>query len=228
MIPFHHPATYYLSIVFFILNLVIFTLASILSILRYSLYPEIWGVMIRDPANSLFLSTIPMGFATLINMWILVCVPRWGDWAKDAAVGFWIADTVASVLTTLALPAMLMCRNDIKTLDRINAAQLLPIAATVVAAGIGAKTAAIVDDPALAERIMLTCYILWGISIPFAYMIFVLYYHRLVLYKLPPREVIVSAFLPLGPCGYSATMWVTLVLHCPSILLMLRKIDHFG
>ena len=99
-----------------------------------------------------------------------------------------------------------MCRDDIRSLDRINAAQLLPIAATVVAAGIGSKTAQILDDPNTVLRIVLTCYVLWGISIPFAYMIFVLYYHRLVLHKLPPREVIVSAFLPLGPCGYSATM----------------------
>lgn len=29
-----------------------------------------------------------------------------------------------------------------------------------------------------------------------------MYYQRLVLHKLPPREVIVSCFLPLGPLGY--------------------------
>jgi tellurite resistance protein TehA-like permease len=106
-ITFHSPILYYLSLIFFVLNIILFVLASIVSILRYTLYPEIWGVMIRDPVNSLFLSTIPMGFATLINMWILICVPAWGDWAKTATLVFWIIDTVASVTTTLALPMML-------------------------------------------------------------------------------------------------------------------------
>ncbi len=63
---------YYLSIIFFVLNTILFFSASTISVLRYTLYPEIWGVMIRDPTNSLFLGTIPMGFATLGNMWTYV------------------------------------------------------------------------------------------------------------------------------------------------------------
>ena len=31
--------------------------------------------------------------------------------------------------------------------------------------------------------------------------ILVMYFHRLIVHKLPPREVIVSVFLPLGPLG---------------------------
>jgi tellurite resistance protein TehA-like permease len=106
-IPFHSPVLYYLSIIFFILNVILFAMASVVSILRYTLYPEIWGVMIRDPVNSLFLGTIPMGFATLVNMWILVCVPAWGDWAKTATLVFWIIDAVVSLMTTLTLPVIL-------------------------------------------------------------------------------------------------------------------------
>ena len=64
-IPFKADWLYYLSIIFFVLNVVLFTLAFTISIMRYSLYPEIWGVMIADPNNSLFLGTIPMGFATI-------------------------------------------------------------------------------------------------------------------------------------------------------------------
>ena len=107
MIPYSSPVLYYFSIVFFVLNTVLFSLALIVSILRYTLYPKIWGVMIRDPVNSLFLGCVPMGFATLINMWILVCVPAWGDWAKTVAFVMWIIDAVISVMTTLCLPMML-------------------------------------------------------------------------------------------------------------------------
>lgn len=44
-------------------------------------------------------------------------------------------------------------------------------------------------------------YILWGTGVPLAMFTLVLYFQRLTVYKLPPREVIVSVFLPLGPLG---------------------------
>jgi tellurite resistance protein TehA-like permease len=42
---------------------------------------------------------------------------------------------------------------------------------------------------------------MWGLATPFAMTVIVIYYQRLALHKLPPREVVVSSFLPLGPLG---------------------------
>lgn len=106
-VPFHTPVLYYLSIVFFVLNAALFVLAFATSILRYSLYPEIWPVMIQDPTNSLFLATIPMGFATLIEMWVSVCVPQWGEWAVSVAWALWMVDVVAAASVTLSLSFIL-------------------------------------------------------------------------------------------------------------------------
>ena len=44
-------------------------------------------------------------------------------------------------------------------------------------------------------------YVLWGPGVPLAMAILVIYFQRLTVHKLPPREVIVSIFLPLGPLG---------------------------
>lgn len=106
-VPFDTAGLYYMSIVFFTLNVVLFSLASVTSIVRYTLYPEIWRVMIQDPNNSLFLATIPMGFATLIEMWILVCVPLWGKWSITIAWALWIVDVAAAALITLSLSFIL-------------------------------------------------------------------------------------------------------------------------
>lgn len=73
-IPFKASWLYHLSLVFFVLNVVLFFAALTVSILRYTIWPEIWGVMIADPVNSLFLGTVPMGFATIVE----VCVGVWG------------------------------------------------------------------------------------------------------------------------------------------------------
>lgn len=90
----------------------------------------------------------------------------------------------------------------ITSLERITALQLLPIAATIVAAGTGAEVAEILPDPKHAMGTVLVSYILWGMGTPLAMTILVIYYQRLAVHKLPSRETIVSCFLPLGPLGF--------------------------
>ena len=106
-IPYQARWLYWLSIGFFVLNTILFFLAFTISVLRYTLYPEIWAVMIQDSSNSLFLGTIPMGFATLVEMWILVCVPAWGPWAATTAWVLWMVDSLVSVSVTLSLCVLL-------------------------------------------------------------------------------------------------------------------------
>jgi tellurite resistance protein TehA-like permease len=80
-LPYNGIWLYWISVVIFALNVLLFSIFLIVSILRYSLYPRIWHAMIRHPAQSLFLGTFPMGLATIINMIIFVCAPSWGNWA---------------------------------------------------------------------------------------------------------------------------------------------------
>lgn len=200
-IPFQADWLYWLSVVFFALNAVLFALAFGVSVLRYTLWPEIWGVMIQDPTNSLFLGTIPMGFATLVTSWVFLCCPYWGEWATTFAWVCWMIDSVVAVAVTVSLPFLLMSQSHQQSLDRITAAQLLPIAASIVASGTGVGVANILPNPEHALGTLIACYVLWGLATPLAMTILVIYYHRLALHKLPPREIIVSSFLPLGPLG---------------------------
>lgn len=95
-----------------------------------------------------------------------------------------------------------MSQNYITSLDRITALQLLPMAATIVAAGAGARVAEILPDQSDALGTILVSYVLWGASTPLAMLLLVIYYQRLAVHKLPSRETIVSCFLPLGPLGF--------------------------
>ncbi|KAJ9664158.1 Plasma membrane sulfite pump involved in sulfite metabolism [Neophaeococcomyces mojaviensis] len=204
-IPFHANWLYWLSVFFLVLNLIIFALAATISVIRYTVYPEIWTVMIHDPTNSLFLGTIPMGFATIIEGIIFLCCPYWGPWATTFAWVLWMIDSVASFAVTVSLSFILISQSHLQSLDRITAAQLLPIAATIVASGTGAEVAEALlkyhGSPRYALGTLIASYIMWGMSTPFAIFTLVIYYQRLAVHKLPPREIIVSSFLPLGPLG---------------------------
>lgn len=200
-IPFKAQWLYWLAVIFLGFNAILFACAFGISILRYTLYPEIWTVMIADSTNSLFLGTIPMGFATLISAWCTLCIPYWGPWAATFAWVCWIIDSIVSVTVTISLTILLISSSNRQNLDRITAVQLLPIAASIVAAGTGARVAEHLEDPNNALGTLIASYIMWGLSTPLAMTVLVMYYTRLALHKLPPREIVVSSFLPLGPLG---------------------------
>lgn len=83
----------------------------------------------------------------------------------------------------------------------MTAAWLLPVVSTIVASATGAIVADVLPNPQHALITLIMSYILWGTGVPLAMVILAVYFQRLTIYKLPPREVIVSVFLPLGPLG---------------------------
>ena len=86
-------------------------------------------------------------------------------------------------------------------LSTMTATWLLPIVATIVAAASGGIVAEVLPNPQHALWTLIVSYILWGTGVPLAMVVLVIYFQRLTIHKLPPREVIVSVFLPLGPLG---------------------------
>jgi tellurite resistance protein TehA-like permease len=86
-------------------------------------------------------------------------------------------------------------------LKSMTAAWLLPVVSTIVAAATGGIIAGVLPNPHHALITLVVSYILWGTGVPLAMAILVVYFQRLTIHKLPPREVIVSVFLPLGPLG---------------------------
>ncbi|RAK93770.1 hypothetical protein BO79DRAFT_234701 [Aspergillus costaricaensis CBS 115574] len=203
-IPFHAKWLHYLSIVLFLLNVVMFCMISVISILRYFFVPGIWQATVADPMVAPFLGAIPIAFATLIEMWVFICVPLWGDWAKTTIWALWIVDAVVAVLLTTSLSFLLMSKSRIRSLDMVTAVQLLPIASTIIASGVGAEVAEILVSRDQAIGTIVACFVLWGMSMPLALIVLVVYYQRLALYKLPAREVIVSCLLPVGPLGFGS------------------------
>jgi tellurite resistance protein TehA-like permease len=220
-LPYNGRWLYWISVVIFALNILLFLIFLTITILRYVLYPKIFYLMVTHPTQSLFLGTFPMGLATIINMICYVCVPAWGDWAVYFAWGLWIADVVVSVMTCFGVPFIMYAVNTTPSLEStlrtdslsrmtqmadielqtMGAAWLLPIVSCIVAAASGGIMADILPDPPYALGTIVVSYVLWGIGVPLAMMVTVIYLMRLMLYKLPAKAVIVSTFLPLGPLG---------------------------
>ncbi|KAK9860135.1 hypothetical protein MYU51_010443 [Penicillium brevicompactum] len=200
-LPYNGAWLYWLSIVIFVLNVFLFMAGCFITLLRHILYPEVFLAMIKHPVQSMFIGCFPMGLATIINMICAVCVPAWGQGASYLALGLWILDAAISVTVALLLPFMLMAHGEEMQLSSMTAVWLLPIVSCNVAASTGAAVAEVLPNLDYALWTVITSYVLWGIGLPLALMVMVIYLARLALHKLPPKAVIVSVFLPLGPLG---------------------------
>lgn len=94
----------------------------------------------------------------------------------------------------------------------MTAVWIIPIVSCIVAASSGGVVAEILPDEQYALWTILSSYVLWGMGVPLALMVMVIYLMRLTLHKLPPKTVIVSVFLPLGPLGQGAYRWASRIL----------------
>ena len=183
----------------YLINCGLFALFLGLSAARYTLYPFVIQRLLKHSAQSMFLGTIPMGLATIINATVLIAVPLYGEWAKIVAQSLWWIDVVLSVMTCFGVPFLMFQLHNL-SLEKMTGAWLLPVVPTVVVAASGGLLATILQpDPAVI--VVTVSYVLWGIGMCISFLIMALYFHRLVIHRLPDAEVVVSAFLPLGPLG---------------------------
>ncbi|XHG09073.1 hypothetical protein AWENTII_012156 [Aspergillus wentii] len=206
-LPYNGIWLYWISVVIFALNVLLFGIGCIITLLRYVLYPEILPAVVMHPVQSMFLGTFPMGLSTIIDMVCYVCVPAWGEWTRNFAWGLWIFDAVVSVVTTLTPPLLITIRGNEAPLSSFTASWFLPIASSIVASSTGAFVADVVTNPQHALWTIIVSYALWGMGMSLAMMVMVVYFQRLALHKLPPKAVIVSVFLPLGPLGQGAFVY---------------------
>ena len=135
----------------------------------------------------------------IINMMVLCC-KDWGNGVIYLAWAFWWVDAFVSLATCITMPFIVMQRHR-PGLQNITAALLLPIVPAVVASSTGGIVAEVLPNKSHAFTTLVASYVLWGIGESFSACVLALYFHRLTIHSLPPREVIVSVFLPIGPLG---------------------------
>ncbi|MFW2066425.1 TDT family transporter [Acinetobacter johnsonii] len=199
------------------LNILLFVLFSVLYGLRWAFYPHEAKQIFQHPSMSLFLGTIPMALATILNGFLKYGQPIYGDTAVQIAQTLWYADVVLALLVAWAVP-FAMYRHQEHALQQMTAVWLLPIVACEVAASSGGLLLGHLAEDTHAVTILLGSYVLWGVSVLPAFAILTILMLRLVLHKLPEKELAVSSWLALGPIGTAAL--ALLVLGHQALMLM--------
>ncbi|CAE6457775.1 unnamed protein product [Rhizoctonia solani] len=204
------PVLHGFSIAIFILNVCLFGLFCILSAIRYIKYSGTFELMYKHPVQSLYLGCFPMGFSTLINS-SLNAYQTYGltDNFLYALWGLWWLDSILALAVYFLMLYIMVTRQD-HSIKALTAVWLLPAVTPIVPATTGALLARAIlpysTSHATITLFISTMMLFLGLGITF--MILPLYVLRLVTEGLPPNTMIISMFLPVGPCGQGGVAFI--------------------
>lgn len=198
-------------------NIGLFSLFTLLYTARWIMFWQEAKRIFSHNIVSMFIGTIPMGLATIINGFIVFGLPRWGNGMIAVAQILWWFDVALSIVCGVLLPYFMFTRQEHR-MEKMTAVWLLPIVAAEVAAASGGLIAPYLTDPGNQFVILITSYVLWAYSVPVALGIITILILRMALHKLPPESMAASSWLPLGPLGTGALGMLVLGADAPAIL----------
>jgi C4-dicarboxylate transporter/malic acid transport protein len=213
--PFITPVLHRIAECLWFSNIGLFVLFAALYAARWLLFPREARRIFGHSVMSMFFGAIPMGLATIINGFLAFGIARWGALAVTVATALWWVDAALAIACGIGVPFLMFTRQD-HSMEKMTAIWLLPVVAAEVTASSAGLLVPHITDPQAAFRLLLLGYALWAFSVPLAMGILVLLVLRLVLHKLPHRDMAASGWLALGPIGTGALGLLLLGADAPS------------
>lgn len=203
-------------------NIMVFSAFMMLYLLRWLIYPQEAKQIFSHPSMALFLGAIPMGLVTIINGFLKFGIILYGDVAIQIAQLLWYIDVILAVVIAVIVPFFMFSKQD-HQLHTMTAMWLLPIVACEVAATSGGLLLAHLAAGQQAVGILLSSYMLWGMSVLPAFGILTILMLRLALHQLPSKELAITGWLALGPIGTGALALLVLGAQAPHVLAFIQQ-----
>lgn len=183
-------------------DIVLYSVCTAMFAARCICFPKTIRPLLNHPLQSMFLGAVPMGLIPIVNGLVLFGGERYGAGAYALALYLWCFDAVLAVAVAIGVPYLMFVEQK-HAFERVSAVLLLPIVAPEVTASAAATLAPHLPAQT-AQMVIGAGYVLWAISVPLAFSVLTIVFFRLVIHKLPARELAPSSWLTLGPIGTGA------------------------
>ncbi|MBO9471470.1 TDT family transporter [Endozoicomonas sp. G2_2] len=198
-------------------NIGLFVLCTLLYAARWIFFFDSAVRILNHGVACMFFGAIPMGLITLVNGFLVFGINHWGDTAVRIAADLWWLDAFMALACAWFVPLLMFTRQE-HALENMTAVWLLPIVAAEVTAGSGGLVAPHLGATDEARAMIFFSYALWATSVLPAMGILVVLFLRMVLHKLPGKDMAVSSWLSLGPLGTGTLGLLTLGSAAPEVL----------
>ncbi len=197
-------------------NIFLFALFTVLYTMRWIMFWDEAKRIFSHSIVSMFIGTIPMGLATIINGFLSYGLMRWGSSMVEVAQVLWWVDVALSLGCGVLIPYFMFTRQQ-HDIDKMTAVWLLPIVAAEVAASTGGLLVPHLIDTNAQFITLITSYALWAYSVPVAFCVLTILFLRMALHRIPPDSMAASSWLSLGPIGTGAFGMLILGGDAPTI-----------
>ncbi|GBF94080.1 hypothetical protein Rsub_07348 [Raphidocelis subcapitata] len=226
------------------LNVLCFLFFSVLMLGRLLVFRDTVGPLMRHPTEPLFLGAIPMAFAVISNGFVQLVGPRLPIHSVlVTAAALWYVNLPATLASSLLFPFYIITRHH-HAPGSMTALWLLPIVPSNVAAGAAGVVASahaqaaremVGFDPSSHRQLLASVTVLgsmlWSYGLLLTLSVTTVYWHRLMMHRLPPAAQLVSSFLPVGAismCGFGALGLSNVALYVlPDQSTELRQLESF-
>ncbi|MCX8998246.1 C4-dicarboxylate ABC transporter [Rhizobiaceae bacterium BDR2-2] len=212
------PVVHAAGLVLHLVNIALFLLFSVLYGLKWLCHTRLAARIFEHPVQSMFLGTIPMALATIVNGTLIFGSSLVGEEiAAAVATRLWLVDAVLAVAIGSGVPFLMFTRQSHAMAD-MSAVWLLPVVAAEVAAASGLLLLPFAGDGPAGLGILAASLALWAFSVPLALSVLVILFLRMALHKLPPAAMAATSWLALGPIGTGALGLALLALNGAPVL----------
>ena len=100
-LPLSFPGQHALAVSLWCVDVVLYALFTAMFAARWIFYPETIKPLLHHPLQSMFLGTLPMGLAPIVNGTVLFAGPHFGAGAYSLAYGLWCCDALLAVAASV-------------------------------------------------------------------------------------------------------------------------------
>lgn len=181
----------------------VFACCALLYTIHWLFHREQARRIFEHPVLSMFLGTIPMGLATILNGLLAFGSTSGRAGTIHLASVLWYVDVALSLGCSWLVPYFMFTRQKHDLTD-MTAVWLLPLVAAEVAAASGGLLLQHLPAGSTAQHVLIVSYALCGMSVLPAFGVLAILFLRMALHKLPKREMAATSWLALGPIGTAA------------------------
>ncbi|CAN9150598.1 unnamed protein product [Alternaria alternata] len=212
LLPWQFRGLGILATIMFVFNLVLFTVFTLISLLRLAKFPRHVKTQTLSHEEELsYLGAPAIAYLTLVAQVTLTCSTAWGyNWTVFAYVLWWIG--LVWTVTLCSFQVIVLAKRDITVDRQLSPTILLPLISVMTLGTTGGLIAnySVGLSASMAVPIIVTGYMCIG----YAFFLALLYYafiaHKLIAVGLPPPMKIPSLVITVGPVGQFATAIQTL------------------
>lgn len=214
--PFKFAGLETIGKIFFILDLVLFILFSIIISIRFCINPRKLTKSLHYPKEALFFGSFWVTIALLLNCIQQYAVPVCGPWlVKTLEVLFWIYASLALVVAISQYLTLFVAES--MPISAAMPALVFPVYPFLVIGSLAASMVASQPDGA-ALPIFMGGVVFQGLGWTVAIFMYTIFAVRLMSAELPPASMRPGMFISVGPAGYTSAALVSLGMEATKVI----------